>query len=292
MHRPLRVTGALASALIWALLTIGPAAAETPSPSASGSPVPSPASAEVTINARALLGGNVRPGAWTAVDVEIANNGPAVTGELRIRGQREGRSQYGIVVELPTGARQRYTLYAQTAFFGRTVLVDFVSAEQAVASQTVQIQSHDAYSPIVAVIAERPEGLLGQVRDAMVNPNAGQATVITLQPADLPARVEAWAAIDRLVWQDVDAALLTDAQLEALRLWLGAGGRLTILGGTTGAATVEWLRHGPAAIRSAGLRGRAGDGHCLARGRCAIRLRARSSARRAAAARHDPGPSR
>ncbi len=29
------------------------------------------------------------------------------------------------------------------------------------------------------------------------------------------------------------------AQLDALRLWMGAGGRLTILGGTTGVATVR-----------------------------------------------------
>ena len=239
MHRPLRVTGALITALIWTTLSLGSASADTPSPSPSNSPAPSQGSGDVTISARALLGGHVRPGAWAAVDAEITNSGPAVTGELRIRGQREGRSQYGIVAELPTGARQRYTLYAQTAFFGRTVLVDFVSGEQVIASQTVQIQSHDAYSPIVAVIAERPEGLLGPIRDAMANPNVSQSTVITLQPADLPARVEAWAPIDRLVWQDVDAAQLTEAQLEALKLWIGAGGRLTILGGTTGFATVD-----------------------------------------------------
>ena len=236
MHRPLRVTGAFVTALTWATLSIGSALATSPSPSSS--PAPTHGNGEVTITARALLGGHVRPGAWAAVDAEITNSGPAVTGELRIRGQREGRSQYGIVAELPTGAHQRYTLYAQTAFFGRSVLVDFVSGEQVIASQTVQIQSHDAYSPIVAVIAERPEGLLGPIRDAMANPNVTQATIITLRPADLPARVEAWAPIDRLVWQDVDAAQLTEAQLKALKLWIGAGGRLTILGGTTGFATV------------------------------------------------------
>jgi hypothetical protein len=75
----------------------------------------------------------------------------------------------------------------------------------------------------------------------MANPNASAATVITLTIADLPPRVEAWAAIDRLIWQDADASNLTATQLDALRLWIGAGGRLTILGGTTGGGGIRPL---------------------------------------------------
>ena len=51
-------------------------------------------------------------------------------------------------------------------------------------------------------------------------------------PADLPERVQAWAPLDRLIWQDVDAASLTPAQLAALRTWIAGGGRLVIVGGT------------------------------------------------------------
>src|SRR5688572_25672468 len=206
------------------LVTIvaGPISAASPSPTP-------PANQDIVINAHALLGGHVRPGAWTAVDVEITNNGPAVTGELRIRGQAETGSQYGIAVELAPGAHQRLTLYSQTQIFGTRVNVELVSGDQVVAGQQVPVKSHDAYTPIVAVVAEQPQGLLPQVTAAMVNPNVQGATVITLSPQDLPSRVEAWAAIDRLVWQDVDAATLTQLQAQALRLWLGAGGRLTIL---------------------------------------------------------------
>ena len=50
----------------------------------------------------------------------------------------------------------------------------------------------------------------------MANPNTSAATVIQLTLADLPPRVEAWAALDRIVVQDVDSALLTTEQLEAL----------------------------------------------------------------------------
>ena len=40
--------------------------------------------------------------------------------------------------------------------------------------------------------------------------------------------------LDRIVWQDVDADRLTPEQLDALRGWVAAGGRLVIAGGTAG----------------------------------------------------------
>ena len=227
------------------LLTIAsPALAASPSPALAASPSPSPQpsvvpNANLTIEARPLLGGHVRPGSWTAVDVLVTNNGPAVSGELLIRGPQQGQSRYGVEANLPSGAIKRFTLYAQTALFGSRVNIDLVSGDQTVATQQVKITSHDAYTPTVGVIAERPQNLIRPATDAMVNPNVQSPAVITLGVADLPPRVEAWAALDRLVWQDVDAAQLTREQLDALRLWIGAGGHLTILGGTTGGGTIR-----------------------------------------------------
>ena len=228
----------IAAAFLCLLASAAPALAADPSPSASPQASP-PVNADLRISAAPLLKGHVRPGAWTAVNVLVENDGPALTGELRIRGTQQTQSQYGVEAVLPSPARQRFTLYAQTALFGSRVNIDLVTGEQVVATQQIRIVSHDAYSPIVAVVAEKPEGLLPAVTDAMVNPNVSTATVISLALTDLPPRVEAWAAIDRLVWQDVDAANLTREQLDALRLWIGAGGRLIIVGGTTGGGTIR-----------------------------------------------------
>jgi hypothetical protein len=221
--------------LAWsAVPTLGATPGTPPSPAAS--PLPS---SGLRIEAHALLAGHVRPGAWTAVEVRVSNDGPSVTGELLIRGPQQGQSRYGVETELPSGARQQFTLYAQTALFGSRLNIDFVTGDQVVATQQVAIKSHDAYSPIIAVVAERPEGIMRDLQAALVNPNAQQSTVITIPIGDLPSRVEAWAAIDRLIWQDVDASQLSNIQIDALRLWLGAGGRLVILGGTTGVAAVQ-----------------------------------------------------
>ncbi len=236
---------ALVSAWLVALVATAlaaPVLAQSPSPTPAASPQPSVApSSDVTITAVPLLGGHVRPGAWTAVDVLVQNDGPQVDGELRIRGPQQTQSRYGVEVSLANGARQRFTLYAQTAIFGSRVNVDLVSNDQTIATQQVAIKSHDAYTPIVAVIAERPENIIPAVTDAMVNPNTSAAQVIQLTLADLPPRVEAWAALDRIVLQDVDLSTLTSEQKEAMRLWIGAGGRLTVVGGTAPIGGVQAL---------------------------------------------------
>ena len=193
----------------------------------------------VHLEARALLGENVRPGAWAAVSVRVSNDGPSFSGELRIRSSQEGRSRYGLAVELPNGARQEHILYAQPPIFGSRLHVELVSGGQTLAAQEVRIRSHDALAPIIAVVAERPEGIQPGLTELARNPQGQAASVIVLGPADLPPRVEAWAAVDRIVWQDVDAAHLSDEQQHALRQWLNAGGRLVIVAGTAGIAPLR-----------------------------------------------------
>ncbi len=74
--------------------------------------------------------------------------------------------------------------------------------------------------------------------DLPPNNNQVAPVIVTLTPEDLPERVEAWASIDRLVWQDVGGRPPHAAQLAALRGWLAGGGRLVIAGGTIGPAAL------------------------------------------------------
>jgi hypothetical protein len=202
------------------------------------------AAGSVTLDAHAQLAGHVRPGAWAEVDVLISNDGPSLTGELRVRTQVSGASQFGVAADLASGAHKEYWLYAQPPLFGSKLSIDFVVGSETVATKDIAIKSHDAYSPIIAVVAEHPEGFLRDVTSAAApNPQFGgpQTTVITLTPADLPRRVDAWSAIDRLVWQDVDTGKLSPEQLAALQLWVAAGGRLILLGGTIGPSALAAL---------------------------------------------------
>ncbi|MET0772205.1 MAG: hypothetical protein ABWZ82_03895, partial [Candidatus Limnocylindrales bacterium] len=219
------------------LLGALPAAAQPTSaaPVASGEP------ALVRLTARPLLGGHVRPGSWVGVQVHLENDGPAVLGELRLTGGAQQGSRYSVEVELPTGARQDHLLYTQPSWAGGRLTASLVSDAATLVEQRMNLTSMEAYTTNVFVVAERPEAIAPGVRGIATAQGQVLARVVTIAPEDLPPRAEAWAVIDRLVWQDVDPARLTREQLDALTTWVGAGGRLVVVGGQAGLAGVDGL---------------------------------------------------
>ncbi len=224
-HRPsraARTTLSLAAAAML-LLTMLPALS-----------VAAAADGGLTMTARALLQGHVRAGSWFAIAVDVENGGPTVSGELRISGGADSRTRFGTVAELATGSRKEYLLYAMPPAFGGTMKVQLVSGDKVVAEAGVAVALHDQTQLVVGVVSENPAKIVGQL-DLLPNQNGIAPVIIPLTPADLPERIQAWSALDRLIWQDTDAATLSAGQLASLRTWIAGGGRLVIVGGTAGA---------------------------------------------------------
>lgn len=192
----------------------------------------------LTMSARILLQGHARAGSWAAIEVALQNDGPSIEGELRMDGGAQGNARYAMAVKLPTGSRQTYVLHAQPPGFGRNVKVDLVAGDQVVDSASVAYLVHDSTQLVVGVLAERPAGIVAQIA-LPVNAIGAAPAIVPLTIADLPERAEGWAVLDRLVWQDVDSNQLSSAQLESLRRWLAAGGRLIIVGGSAGIGTLS-----------------------------------------------------
>ncbi len=107
------------------------------------------------------------------------------------------------------------------------------SGATVIARQKVAVTIHDPSQLVVGVVADNSAVIVGSLSLPAVQ-NRQPAIVVPLKVADLPARIEAWSALDRLVWQDVDASTLAPQQLAAMRGWLALGGRLLIVGGTGG----------------------------------------------------------
>lgn len=240
-----RVAGAVAGAtlLVAAVFALAPTVlaadpSSTATPSATASTESSPALPEgLTIEARALLGGHARAGGWLAVAVDLANAGPPISGELRITAGPSGRVTFARAVDLPTDSRKREVLYVQAPSFGQRLQLTFVRGNEPVARTPIEVAVHDTSQLLVGLVAERRPPIVAALRDLAVGPS-GAPAIVTLAPADLPERVEAWSALDRLVWQDVDTSTLSPGQLAALRAWLVGGGRLVVLGGTGGLGAV------------------------------------------------------
>ena len=203
------------------LASLGPAAGAA---SAAGGP---------SMEARILLGGHVRIGSWMAISVHLTNEGPAVTGELRITGGTQGQTRFGIAVDLPSQSDKTYVVYAQPPAFGSQMEVVLTDGERTVASAKPKFTSHDGTQMVVAVVAERPERIVGSLH-LLPNQNQVAPLVLSLNPDDLPDQVQAWSTLDRIIWQDIDSERLTPSQLTAMRGWVAGGGRLVIAGGTAG----------------------------------------------------------
>ncbi len=194
--------------------------------------------ASLTMNARILLQGHARTGSWAAVEVDLANDGPPIQGELRMDGGSQGNARFATPVNMPTGSRQTYVLHVQPPAFGRNVKVQLVANEQVIDSVDVAYLVHEATQLVVGIIAERPQALVSQI-DLQPTPFGAAAALVPLSIADLPDRAEGWSVLDRLVWQDIDSNQLSPQQLDALRHWLAAGGRLVIVGGSAGIGTLS-----------------------------------------------------
>jgi hypothetical protein len=172
-----------------------------------------------------------------AVAVDVENAGPTVTGELRIAGGADLRTRFGLAVELATGSRKTFTLYVQPpGFVGSTapLVVDLVAGSTTVASAKAAVALHDPNQLVVGILAENPAKIVSQVSLLPSAMSGVPAVLVPLTAADLPARVQGWSGLDRLIWQDTDASTLTSDQLAALGRWVAAGGRLIIVGGTSG----------------------------------------------------------
>lgn len=187
----------------------------------------------LTMEASVALDGHVRQGTWMAIDIRVRNDGPPIVGELRLTGGLQGRTSFGTAVDLPTQSDKVYRLYAQPPGFGRTLEISLLEGGNAVETVDVAFTSHDPTQLVIGVLAERPGDIVGSL-DLLPNPQGLAPLVVPLGVADLPRRVEGWATLDRLIWQDTDAATLEPEQLASLRAWIAGGGRLVIVGGTTG----------------------------------------------------------
>jgi hypothetical protein len=194
---------------------------------------PAAAAGTLTMDARAMLDGHARIGAWMAISVHLKNDGPPVAGELRLSGGTQGTSRFGIAVDLPTQSDKTYVLYAQPPAFGRELTLALVDGATTVTSAKVAFTIHDSSQLVVGVIAERPQEIVSSIH-LLPNQNQVAPVILPLDPTQLPDRVEAWQALDRLVWQDVDSSLLTTEQVAAMHGWIAGGGRLVIVGGTSG----------------------------------------------------------
>ncbi|MFL5727319.1 MAG: hypothetical protein ACJ77F_13360 [Chloroflexota bacterium] len=190
------------------------------------------------LDARVLLEGHARLGSWLAIEARLQNEGAPVVGELSLQGGSQGGTRFSVPVDLPSPADKRYVLYAQPPSFGQQIEVQLIVGNDVVARKKVAFTIHEATQLTIGVVAAQPAGIVSGIQLPAAQ-NSSNPVIVPLDVSDLPERLEAWAGLDRLIWQDVDSSSLSAQQLAAMRGWLALGGRLIVVGGTAGPSVLS-----------------------------------------------------
>ena len=223
---------AVGVAVVGFLASAGASLAQSPASSSE------PTSNAVSLAAEPFLGGSFRPGTWAAFRVLVQNNGPVISGELRLTSAIAGPSKFGRQVELPPGARQEHVLYGRMGPFSGRFTIELVSGATTLAKQDYAAEAASVSALGVFVVAEQPQALIAPLASAVTGKGRGAPTVVSVTPEQLPPRAEAWGAADVVVWHDIASDRLDAERLEALRTWVATGGHLIIATGSTGTTTL------------------------------------------------------
>ena len=111
------------------------------------------------MTARVLLQGHARLGSWIAIEVRLQNDGPSISGELRLQGGSPGRD--AVLDRRPARQPIRQDAGSSTPSrpsFGQQLEVVLVSGDETLARQKVAVTIHDAGQLIVGVVAEQRAG--------------------------------------------------------------------------------------------------------------------------------------
>ncbi len=182
------------------------------------------------------IGGYYRVGSWFPVQVTLENSGPSLKGRLSLAGDSYAANY--IAVDLPSQARQSYTLYTASSRINSTAVLRFAEGDKVYAEQPLTLKYQQDPAFIIGVVGGDSTALstlagatFGYSNGPQNTQQGLQSTIIHPTLDELPANALALATLDVLVIADGDTAKLSAGQVAAVRGWLAAGGDLVIGGG-------------------------------------------------------------
>lgn len=212
-------------ALLLALISPPPLAAQTPAP---------------VLTAEPFYGGYYKYGEWLPLRVSVANDGAPLSAQLRVETTQTGNATVWLVpVELPTGARKQFTLYVMPPSFAQAARVRLMNGAQELARESAPLTLVPNNSFLVGIIAPRADAfnaLSGVTLDSGVS---RPVRSVSMNLRDIPDRVEGLTNLDALIISDVDTSALSAEQGRALAAWVRGGGRLMLGGGASAARTLS-----------------------------------------------------
>lgn len=198
----------------------------------------------IALTAQAGFDGFYKDGLWIPVTVTVANNGPAVEGQLQITigNNFSGEIHYTSPIALPTQSNKQVTLYVLPPSPVSSFTVALLDDKQRVVAEVESNRlTPIAISGLLYGVVSNEDPALDFLET--VTGTRPDAKVALLDIEQLPEAGAAWNPIDILIMTNVDTGRLTANQLAALTGWLALGGQLVVTGGGNWQATTAGLAH-------------------------------------------------
>jgi hypothetical protein len=198
---------------------------------------PAWAAPNVTVTARVANEGRVRPGGWTTVLVDLANQGAEVSGELTVeptQGPWESHPQFVVPLSLPAGGKKLVPVNVPLQGMGQ-LKVTLTAEGKVVHAETLSLTTLAPQSLLIGVLSDDDLGIPALAALGAGKPG-GNAQVARLAADTLPNQAALLKGFDVIALSRFDSASLSKEQLQALEVWVGQGGTLLLGGGP------EWKR--------------------------------------------------
>lgn len=212
--------------------------------------LPVAAADQLQLSVRPGLGGVVRPGTWTPVEVDVANSGPNLSGSVEISVLRQNTRQtapvgnqgfdYIVPLVVPQHSSKRFSTAVYIPPFFDQLVVRITTAGQTLQEKRVPIQRADPTWTVCGVLSTNQtayDSLNGlKLGDGQRHPH-----VVYLDLTDIPTNPQLLSSLDCLIVSDYTTRGFTPSQQAALTSWVDNGGVLAVGTGAAGAGTIEGL---------------------------------------------------
>jgi len=168
---------------------------------------------------------------WLPITIRIANDGPPIEGELRIRPDAAlqlNAAGYATPISLPTQSSKQVFLYAALNNYNAVIQIDLVAPDGAVIqSASAPLTQLSATDILIGVLSEAPGGVL----DLSASRSGSGVAQAALALDELPPFAQALQSLDILYFNDIDTGKLLLDRRHAVEDWVLAGGHLVVGGG-------------------------------------------------------------
>ncbi|MDQ6672097.1 MAG: hypothetical protein M3069_15370 [Chloroflexota bacterium] len=210
-----------------------------------------PTAPSVRMDVRAGFDGSGRVGGWVPLDVQLVNEGSELKARVEVVvDQPGGRSTYSYVpttfslpvvlprmshhafsmeVNLPNASNNRLTARLVAAAGGSVI------TEQDISMTRVPLGDY-----FCGVLARNPSAY-DFLAALDLPPPIRRARTAPLEPATVPERAQLLGSFDCLIIDNAMTAQLRPEQLQAIQVWVGTGGLLIEVGGSTWQTTLAPL---------------------------------------------------